>query len=71
VLSKQAIRIVHDIQLLHKLKTGAWSMDLEQVMISQGVSAKVGSPHEASKGVARTPNDQLPKCLKQEDWLSL
>ena len=38
-------------------------MDLE------GVSAKVGSPHKTSKGVARTANDQLLKCLKQEDWL--
>ena len=47
-------------------------MDLEQVTsVSQGVSEKVGSSHEASKGVARTANDQLLKCLKQEDWLSL
>jgi len=40
-------------------------------MDPEGVSAKVGSPHKASNGVARTANNQLLKCLKEEDWLSL
>jgi len=42
-------------------------MDQEQVTIrrsvNQGVSAKVGGPHEAAEGVARIANDELLKCV--------